>query len=267
MHRLIALLVVVFVLAPAARAQNLNEDFLAAARKGDVAKLKELLDKGADVNAKTQYGATALAYACDKGHIEVVKLLLERGANVNVKDTFYGEMPLGWALQRNNVEVLKLLLDKGAQGRERVLMYGVQTNKIEIVKVALDKGNELKSEALSKALAAATTAKQTEIVELLKKSGAVPKESFPVDPETLKSYAGVYKHEVGDFTFTINDGKLIGRFTGQGAFTMAAIDKTTFTIVELDGFTIKFKLEGDKVVGLTLKQPGFTGEFKRADPK
>ena len=264
--RLIALLAVAFILAPTAPAQDLNEDFLAAARKGDVAKLKELLDKGVDVNTKTQYGATALAYACDKGHVEVVKLLLERGANANVRDTFYGEMPLGWALQKGNIEILKLLLEKGAQGGDRVLMYGVQTNKIEIVKVALDKGG-VKPGALSSALGAAETGNHPEIVELLKKAGAVAKPSFPVDAETLKSYAGVYKHDAGDFAFTINNGKLIGRFGGQSPVTLAAIDKTTFTLVEYEGFTIKFNLEGDKVVGLTLKQPGFTGEFKRVDPK
>ena len=264
--RSIALLFVAVLLAPAARAQNLNEDFLVAARKGDVPKLKELLDKGADVNAKTQYGATALAYACDKGHIEVVKLLLERGANVNVRDTFYGEVPLGWALQRENIEILKLLLEKGAQGRERVLMEGVREGKIDLVKLALEKG-ELKPGPLSSALEVATAANKTEIVDLLKKAGAVPKTIFPVDPETLKSYTGVFKHEVGDLTFTLDGGKLFGKFSSQPAFAMAAIDKTTFSLVGLDGFTIKFNLEGEKVVSATLKQPGFTGEFKKADPK
>ena len=264
--RVIALFVVAVLLAPTVLAQDLNDAFLAAARKGDVAKLKELLDKGVDVNTKTQYGATALAYACDKGHTEVVKLLLERGANVNVRDTFYGEMPLGWALQKDNVEIVGLLLEKGAQGGDRVLKYGVQTNKIEMVKLALAKGG-LKPEALSSALGVAETANHPEIVELLKKAGAVAKPSFPIDADTLKSYAGVYKHEVGEFTFTVNNGKLIGRFAGQSAVTLAAIDKTTFTLVEYDGFTIKFNLEGDKVVSVTLKQPGFTGEFKRADPK
>ena len=264
--RLITLLTVAFLLAPVARAQNLNEDFLAAARKGDVAKLKELLDKGADVNAKTEYGATALAYACDKGHVEVVKLLLERGANVNVKDTFYGEMPLGWALQRDNVEIIKLLLDKGAQGRDRVLMYGVRQGKVEIVKLALDKG-ELKPGPLSAALEVATAAKKGEIVELLTKAGAVPKVSFPVEAETLKSYVGVYKQEAGDLTFAFDDGKLSGRFSGQSPFMLAAIDKTTFSLVGFDGFTIKFNLEGDRVVSATLKQPGFTGDFKRIEQK
>ena len=263
--RLIAFLVFAFILAPAIRAQNPNEDFLAAARKGDVAKLKELLDKGADVNTKTQYGATALAYACDKGHIEVVKLLLERGANVNVRDTFYGEVPLGWALQKNNVEIIKLLIEKGAQGRERVLTYAVQEGHIDLVKVVLDKG-ELKPGPLSSALELATGANKPEIVELLKKAGAVPKSNFPVDQDTLKSYLGVYKHDAGDFTFTIADGRLIASFRGR-SYRLAAIDKTTFTMVELDGFTLKFNLDGDKVVSLTLTQPGFTGEFKRVDSK
>ena len=267
MHsRLIALLTLAIIVAPAALAQDVNEAFLAAARKGDVAKLKEFLDKGVDVNTKTQYGATALAYACDKGHVDVVKLLLEHGANVNVKDTFYGEMPLGWALQKENVEILRLLLEKGAEGGDRVLMYGVRANKVEIVKVALDKGG-LKPGVLSSALGAAESSNHAEIVELLKKAGAVAKTSFPVDLDTLKSYTGVYKQDVGEFTFTLNNGKLIGRFGGQSPVTLAAVDKTTFTLVELDGFTIKFNLEGDKVVSVTLKQPGFTGDFKRVDPK
>ena len=99
----IALLALVLLCPPAAGAQDLNEEFFAASRKGDVAALKALLDKGVDVNAKTRYGATALSYACDKGHVEVVRLLIERGADVNSKDTFYGEVPLGWALSHDHV--------------------------------------------------------------------------------------------------------------------------------------------------------------------
>ena len=68
-----------------------------AARQGDVATVKTLLDEGVDVNTKFRYGATALSFAADHGHLEVVKLLLERGADVNVKDTFYNATPLTWA--------------------------------------------------------------------------------------------------------------------------------------------------------------------------
>src|SRR6266702_5988082 len=77
---------------------DLKDDLWAAAKKGDVKAVKELIDKGADVNAATPYGATALSYAADKGHLEVVKLLLANKANVNTKDTFYKETPLGWAI-------------------------------------------------------------------------------------------------------------------------------------------------------------------------
>src|SRR5215216_1981010 len=111
----IRLLAFALLACVAASAQDANEEFFAAARRGDAAALKAFLDKGVDVNSKTRYGATALSYACDKGHVEVVRLLIERGADVNVRDTFYGEVPLGWAAGKGHVEIIKLLLDKGAK--------------------------------------------------------------------------------------------------------------------------------------------------------
>ena len=258
----IALLALVLLCPPAAGAQDLNEEFFAASRKGDVAALKALLDKGVNVNAKTRYGATALSYACDKGHVEVVRLLVERGADVNSKDTFYGEVPLGWALSHDHVQVIKLLLDKGATGIERVLLSGVQGGNVEIVKVALEKGG-LKQETLNNALLRASS-ENKEIVELLKKAGATAVQ-FNVDPETMKSYAGVYKSEqIGELTFAVTDGKLTGRLAGQGAFTTAAQGKDTFSILEVEA-TITFTREADKVTGFTLKQSGATFVFKRIE--
>jgi ankyrin repeat protein len=69
-----------------------------AARKGDAAAVKKLLDEGVDVNTKFRYGTTALSFACDRGNLDVVKLLLDRGADVNVRDTFYMATPLTWAV-------------------------------------------------------------------------------------------------------------------------------------------------------------------------
>src|SRR5207237_498649 len=62
-----------------------KDALIVAARKGDVAAVKSLLDGGADPNAKTEYGATALSFAADKGHAEIVKLLIASKANVNSK--------------------------------------------------------------------------------------------------------------------------------------------------------------------------------------
>ena len=80
-----------FFLSPTARAgaEDLNEELLIAARKSDALAVKALLAKGADVNAKTSYGVTALSFAADRGSLEIVKSLLEHGADVNATDTFY----------------------------------------------------------------------------------------------------------------------------------------------------------------------------------
>ena|SRR5215467_7202711 len=260
-------LALLFPLAAIAQSQkdDQNDDFFAAVRKGDTAAVKTFLDKGVDVNAKTRYGATALSYACDRENVEMVKLLIERGADVNVKDTFYGEAPIGWALSKKNAAIVKLLLDKGAAGVERALSTGIQDGDIELVKVALAKGG-LKPETLNSALRRATNGKNQDIVDLLKKSGAVVVE-VTVEPEVLKRYVGLYKNEqVGELAIDIKDGKLVGKVGGQNWFTTAAISKNSFAIVEVEA-TVTFDADGDKVNNCTLKQSGFSFVFKRLEQK
>src|SRR4051812_34252850 len=92
MH-LLAIVATVVALAQAP-ATTKAEQLQDAARKGDAAAVKTLLDEGVDVNTKYRYGATALLYACDAGHIDVVKVLLDKGADLTIKDTFYGFTPL-----------------------------------------------------------------------------------------------------------------------------------------------------------------------------
>lgn len=261
----IALLTLVLLCPLIAHAQDKNEEFFAAARKGDAAAVKALLDGGVNVNSKTHYGATALSYACDKGHVEVVRLLIERGADVNVKDTFYGEVPLGWALSHGHAQVVKLLLDKGAAGIERALTSGVQDGNAEIVKIALEKGG-LKPETLNNALRRAPAGGNKEIVELLKKAGAVAVE-VTVEPDVLKTYAGLYKNEqVGDVTVEIRNGTLAGKVGNQDWFTTFAISKNAFALIEVEA-TITFNTEGDKVTGFALSQGGRNFVFKRAEQK
>ena len=83
-------------------ADDLGDDLLAATRKGDIAQVKALLDKGANINSKTRYNQTPLFFACDRGNLEMVKLLVERGADVNVKDNFYNATPLTWAMNKRS---------------------------------------------------------------------------------------------------------------------------------------------------------------------
>ena len=168
----LSLLVVTSALAqtPQAAQDDRGDALRRAAGAGDVAKVKELLDAGVDVNAANTYGGTALAFACDRGQTEVVNLLLERGADVNAKDRFYGATPLSWAVERGHVEIVRALLAKGATGEAEALASGAMSGQAGVVKLILERG-KVNAEGLSNALVAATQGEQKEIVALLERPG------------------------------------------------------------------------------------------------
>jgi ankyrin repeat protein len=243
--------------------QEINDQLYEAVRKGDAAAVTSLLDKGADVNAKFRYGATALFKAAERGNVEVARVLVERGADVKVKDTFYGATAMTWALDGNHIEIVRLLLQKGAEGAEDVLTTGVRGSNEELVKIALDQG-ALKPEALTVALAVAGNEKNAAIVEMLKKAGAVP--PHQVEAATLQSYAGKYKGEPGpEFTIAVKEGHLVATGLGRGELPLMALDNTTFRPLAFGGITLTFNVVGDKVVGLAFKQGQNTTQMKRVE--
>ncbi|KAH7125067.1 hypothetical protein B0J13DRAFT_589089 [Dactylonectria estremocensis] len=78
------------------------------------ASVKLLLEKGADVEAKDEYGRTPLWWAAKNESEASVKLLLERGADFEAKDSEYGQTPLSWAAENGHGAIVRLLLEKGA---------------------------------------------------------------------------------------------------------------------------------------------------------
>ncbi|MBI4823896.1 MAG: ankyrin repeat domain-containing protein [Nitrospirae bacterium] len=87
---------------------DINDDLRRAAEKGDINKVKSLLQHGADVNAKDNNGNTALMYAAVGGHTEIVQTLLNKGANVNAKNNF-GNTALIYAVKNGRTEIVSLL--------------------------------------------------------------------------------------------------------------------------------------------------------------
>ena len=87
-----------------------------AAAQGNLARMKELLDAGANVNAPAKDGKTPLHLATMCGQEAVVKLLLGvSDIEVNASDKC-GATPLHWAAENGHVEVVRLLL--GVSGIE-----------------------------------------------------------------------------------------------------------------------------------------------------
>ena len=239
------------------------EQFQEAARKGDAATVKKLIDEGVDVNTKFRYGATAIFYASDHGHVEVVKILLDKGADLTVKDTFYGFTPLSLALgpaqkkKPEHTEIVKLLIAKGSPGKELALNSAIQNGDASLAKVVLESGGLLAS-TLSDALEFAKSQNKPDMVTALEQAGAKPGEEFKMSPEQLAKFAGSYKNAAGnEITVVVSGSRLsLGPAPAPPAqrLTLIAKDATTFRVLTPTGATgsIVFKIEADKITGATM---------------
>lgn len=84
-----------------------------AAQRGDTARVKQLLQQGADIEAPDADGNSPLVWAAYHGHVQVVKLLLEQGADTESQNK-EGNTPLIAASFTGEEAVLQLLLEHNA---------------------------------------------------------------------------------------------------------------------------------------------------------
>jgi hypothetical protein len=259
--KFLAILTAVLALAQApalTKAEQLQD----AARKGDAATVKKLLDDGVDVNTKFRYNATALFYACDHGHLDVVKVLLDHGADMGVKDTFYGFTPLMLATNPAQTkkpahgEIAKLLIQKGAPGKDVALAGAVESGDAALAKIILDSGG-IPAASLSEALEIAKAANKADMAALLQQAGAKPFEDFKIDPALLAKFPGTYKSPTGsELTIAAAGSRLtIGQAAAppaQRLMLVATGEKTFKAIGAPVGVT--FVVEGDRVGSFTLTQ-------------
>ncbi|MEO6246397.1 MAG: ankyrin repeat domain-containing protein, partial [Opitutaceae bacterium] len=131
------------LLAVAAGAE-LDDALIAAAKQHDAAAVARLLEQGANPNAASPTGETALHWATQGGDVAVAQRLLKAGTKVGANR--YGVTPLIAACRRGDAAMIKLLLEADADvngttpdGRTP-LMVAAQTGKPEAVRILLARG-------------------------------------------------------------------------------------------------------------------------------
>ena len=86
---------------------------LQACEKGDLKAVKDLLDKGVNINARDRDGRQPVIEATYWQHADVVRLLIERAADVNAKKVD-GTTALEFAISLHNKEIEQMLRQAGA---------------------------------------------------------------------------------------------------------------------------------------------------------
>ncbi len=129
-------------------------------------------EKGADINAKNEYGWTALTYASDEEHLNMVKYLVENGADIDSEALTV----------TRNLEIFEYLLEKGNVdinsvgylGMTALSLSSIEEGDFEMFKYLLKKGVDVnvKNDDGSTALMVASLYGNLEMVKYLIENGA-----------------------------------------------------------------------------------------------
>lgn len=144
--------------------------------------VKLLLEKGADINARSNrgfYHQTSMMLAIEEGHDTVTRLLLDKGANFELRSPRTGTA-LNLAAQMGSEPMVKLLLKKGANPNRKVwsdqmpLHGAAKGGHMSVVKLLLEKGADVNALGIdgNAALHSATRKGHESMVELLLENGA-----------------------------------------------------------------------------------------------
>lgn len=119
-----------------------------ATLEGQEAVVKILVERGAELEIKSQSRSTALHFAVEFEKEPIVKFLIDNGANVNTqRDNEIGNSAIHLAIQNEDEGILLLLLENGAKitsrnrcGDTALHLAVADISRHEMVKVLLEKG-------------------------------------------------------------------------------------------------------------------------------
>jgi ankyrin repeat protein len=112
-RRISTVLALTGVLVGASFGPRPEDPVVAAARQGDLAALRALIAKGAEVNQSQGDGMTALHWAAMRNDVEAASLLIEAGAPLDAVTRLGEHTPLHVASQSGSAAVVRALLESG----------------------------------------------------------------------------------------------------------------------------------------------------------
>jgi ankyrin repeat protein len=125
----------------AAKGKSGTTPLMEAVLYGSVDDMRQLLDRGADVNARSDGGSTALIWA--SYDLEKTRLLLDRGADVNTASDHGRTALMAAAGHAGAAPIVKLLLERGANpsatgSESSVLLEATLLSEEPVVRMLLD---------------------------------------------------------------------------------------------------------------------------------
>ena len=162
----------------------MREQLHQAAANNDAALVTQLLDAGANIDARDDSGATALLAATHANAVDAARVLIAAGADVNAKDRI-NDSPYLYAGARGHLDILKLTLKHGADLASlnryggTALIPAAERGHVETVQTLIEAGvdvdhvNNLHWTALLEAILLGDGGpRHQQIVALLVKAGA-----------------------------------------------------------------------------------------------
>ncbi|MGL9779570.1 MAG: ankyrin repeat domain-containing protein [Wolbachia sp.] len=123
---------------------KLDECLFSAVERKSSQEVKNFLDGGANIEARSVKNETPLCVASGKGFSSIVQFLVNKNANVNVRDDD-GKTPLSRAVEGGHSNVVRILLNRDAMVDtpdhydKAPLHYAAYCNREDIVRLLIDR--------------------------------------------------------------------------------------------------------------------------------
>ena len=169
---------------PFQKPNQVNKPLAYAAAYGNLAIVKLILARGADINGQVAYGDVPIIKAAEHGNRDIIVYLIEQGADVNRPNAF-GISPFIGFCAAEDVELVQLALKYGgkvntsyvqqteqSEGKRNytALQAAVAHGKTDVVKLLLANGGDpnLKDSQEKTSFDLAQEGNHTEIMKILK---------------------------------------------------------------------------------------------------